>query len=657
MKRFLTAAIGLLVLAACNGGDGPTNNPTLTSISISPDGSTLTVGQTVTLSATGHMSDGGTSNVSATFTSQNQAVATVTAAGVVTAVSAGTAQIQAEYQGKTDLVTITVTGQVVNNCTPANTLNLAVGQSQVLAGAAGANICLGAGGANAEYTVMPHFTTPASASLALSVQASGGVVAVTGPPNPSLAVPTRFSAAFAAARAAARDRGRSFHVDLRERTARAMVGHVAGAQRWYRERKTLRRNVQGAPPALGALLQINVSQSFCTNIDYRTGRVVAIGNRAVVVEDTANPKPGFTTEDFENIAATFDTLVYPVAVANFGEPQDIDDNDRVIIFYTRAVNELTPVGQNFIVGGFFYGRDLFPHQAGNGFPACEGSNVGEMFYMLAADPTGVVNGHVRTVESVLEGTIATVAHEFQHLISASRRLFVIGAGGTSWSEDAFLNEGLSHIAEELLFYRASGLGPRQNIDYPTITANQQRIDAANTYQIQNIGRFLEFLEDPEGNSVYDDDDDLATRGGSWAFLRYAADRRNGNDAELWFNLVNTDLTGLANLQSTLAIDPRIWVRDFNVSLYADDAVAGVPPEYRQPSWDHRSIYSGIPAIGGYPLRVRPLAAGATVNVTLVGGSASFLRVGVAANGQARVDVLSGGVAPPNGASVVVLRTK
>ena len=113
---------------------------------------------------------------------------------------------------------------------------------------------------------------------------------------------------------------------------------------------------------------------------------------------------------------------------------------------------------NYIVGGFFYGRDLFPLQAGNGFPACAGSNYAEMFYMLAPDPAGPVNGNARSTAYVRNSTLGVVGHEFQHLISASRRLYVVqGVGGTDWSEDAWLNEGLSHIAEELLFYHRAQL--------------------------------------------------------------------------------------------------------------------------------------------------------------------------------------------------------
>ncbi len=87
---------------------------------------------------------------------------------------------------------------------------------------------------------------------------------------------------------------------------------------------------------------------------------------------------------------TFDTLVDPVDRAAFGTPSDIDNNGHVILFFTRAVNELTPPGALGVTLGFFFPRDLYPKTAAPG--PCAGSNVAEMFYLLVPDTGGVVNG-------------------------------------------------------------------------------------------------------------------------------------------------------------------------------------------------------------------------------------------------------------------------
>src|SRR5204863_8605906 len=101
-----------------------------------------------------------------------------------------------------------------------------------------------------------------------------------------------------------------------------------------------------------------------------------------------------------------------------------------------------------------------------------GSNFAEMFYLIVPDPSGTINGNVRTKAEVTQSSISVLAHEYQHLINAARRLYINDAEDF---EEVWLNEGLSHIAEELLFYRTAGLQPRSNIDATTITASQTRI--------------------------------------------------------------------------------------------------------------------------------------------------------------------------------------
>src|SRR6185503_13877406 len=151
-----------------------------------------------------------------------------------------------------------------------------------------------------------------------------------------------------------------------------------------------------------------------------------------------------------------------------------DHNGREVIFFTRAVNELTQPNSGEVIAGFFIPRDLYPQTSTRTFKACAGSNVGEMVYMQVPDPRGVVNGNPESVSEVRQFTVATLAHEFQHLINASRRLYVNKTRDAQ--EDTFLNEGLSHIAEELLFYRESGLSPLQNIDVTALRQNSATVN-------------------------------------------------------------------------------------------------------------------------------------------------------------------------------------
>jgi hypothetical protein len=275
--------------------------------------------------------------------------------------------------------------------------------------------------------------------------------------------------------------------------------------------------------ATSQTLTLNANaENACDIPDNRQGRVVAVSANAIAVEDLANPQGEFTQADYQQILAEYEQFVHPVDVLNFGQPSDIDTNGRSIIFFTIAVNDLTPDNSTTgFVAGFFFARDLFPKDPAPGLGECNTSNVAEMFYMLAPDANGT-RGNKFDAAFVKRITAGTIAHEFQHLINASRRIYV------STSAEAFeatwLDEGLAHIAEELVFYEASGLGPRQNIDLARVRSSQQAADATNKFMVANLGRFRAYLQETAAQSPYDDDDDLETRGAAWSFLRYAADR-------------------------------------------------------------------------------------------------------------------------------------
>jgi hypothetical protein len=356
--------------------------------------------------------------------------------------------------------------------------------------------------------------------------------------------------------------------------------------------------------------------SACDVFSERSGRVVAIGSGAVVVSDVDNPSNGFSTFDFQSFAERFDDLIAPSDTAAFGAPSDLDANRRVVIFFTRAVNEETPPGANFYVGGYFWVGDLLPRAQ------CAQSNEGEIFYMLVPDPGGVVNGNRFSTSFVRGVTVGTLGHEFEHLINAGRRIYVNGAPG---SEEVWLDEGLAHIAEELLFYRSTTISPRQNVDLERIYSTTATTAAMNAYVFPNMLRFIEFLRAP-GASAIAAGDDLGSRGASWAFLRYAADRRNGDDRQFFHALVNSRTSGLRNLAEVLGEDPLEWMHDWNVSVFSDDM--GVPTEDRfsQPSWNFRALVPPLLTAKNYPLQVLQPAAGEELRVRLTGTGTAFVRL-------------------------------
>src|SRR5206468_4119204 len=192
-----------------------------------------------------------------------------------------------------------------------------------------------------------------------------------------------------------------------------------------------------------------------------------------------------------------------------------------------------------VVEGFFNPRDLFPRTgAPNQF--CSESNLAEMFYVIVPDPNGTINGNVRTVAQVRRDSPGVIGHEYQHLINAGHHI----NNNANDFEEVWLNEGLSHIAEELLYYKASGLTPRQNIDATSVRSSQQRVDAVNNYQLSNLGRYTTFLDAPSTTSPYAPNDSLKTRGATWGLLRYLADHQGTGDGIVWKQLVDSPTTGI-----------------------------------------------------------------------------------------------------------------
>ena len=131
-----------LVLAGCQPSTKTANSePTLESIAVAPSAPTLTISGSQALTVTGTFSDSSTLDLTsgATFNSDNSAVATVSAAGVVTAVNsagpstAGVAHIAVAAGGKTATATVTVSPPaLVSIAVAPKGVPLFVGGSQAL---------------------------------------------------------------------------------------------------------------------------------------------------------------------------------------------------------------------------------------------------------------------------------------------------------------------------------------------------------------------------------------------------------------------------------------------------------------------------------------------------------------------------------------------
>jgi Big-like domain-containing protein len=530
---------------------------------------------------------------------------------------------------------------------PTGVLDLAVGQVAILSGAAAAEFCVRGGAGGAEFTAIPFYSDLSAAAIRLSIF-SGGTTNIVAP-----TAATAIRNLVGAQRMTTPQPDPNFESRLRQVSERDLTPMMAAAR--AAQRKNHRLNLM-AMPQVGDVIQLNTNSSAtCSNATMKPARVAAITQRAIVVADMANPPDGFTDTDYQYFGTAFDTLVYSVDTQNFGDPSDIDGNQRVVLFFTRAVNELTPPNQNFFVGGFFSSRDLFPTTGTPTLEGCAASNVAEMFYLLVPDPAGAINQNVRTADFVRGLTIGVLAHEFQHLINASRRLYI---SNSRTFEDVFLDEGLSHIAEELVFYRSSGLTPGQNISYETTQSSPSLLAAFNQFGAANMRRFHEYLLNPTTNSPYADNATIATRGATWSFLRYAADRKGGSESALWLQLANppVGVHGMNNLSRVFGADLQLWIRDWATANYADDLVPDIESQDTDPSWNFRSVISGMNE-NQFGLPTVKLDPANVTGISIRDGSAGYLRFGVPAGGVGGGRVASRAGDMPASVSLSIIRTK
>jgi len=577
-----------------------------------------------------------------TWAASDQSKATVDANGLVTAVAAGTTNITATSEGKTGTAQVTVSP----SCNTGNALQLAVGGMHTLTAAEKAFLCLGGGASASEYVLIPFNST--------NVAASTTQIQVTGTNTSAIQPGSLFSIqtnrVIGLRQNTKKTLVKSFEWSFRERERRDLASAFASVRAIPRPRSAplsprFLTNIP-ANPTVGTIVQINgnLSGNACTAPKVLRGAtVIAVLNKTIVLSDVTSPAGGFTNQEMIDFGTAFDTLGYGLDTLNFGAPTDIDGNGRVAILFTPSVNSI-PAPAGAVVGGLFAGRDLEP------VTTCVASNEGEMFYMPVPDPNQTINGNYADKTEVGRAILPTLVHEFQHLINAGRRQYINNA---PTAEEIWLNEGLSHIAEELLYYRISGNTPASNIDLTVIQSSQAQIDAINTYQFDNLVRAGLYMRAPETNSPYGQTDLLEMRGAIWQLLRYSADRKGGVETNTWKALVNTTASGQANFNAVFG-NIITNARDWAVAQFADDAGLGLAANFTNPSWNFRSV---LPVIfPPYPLLTHSLAS-TPVTLTLYGGGAAYLRFSVAANTPAIVSGNASGQPVPSAIDFILLRTQ
>ena len=659
MRRLAASLLAISTfVSACSDGPTEPSPTTVTSIVIGAPSPSMQVGTTMTATARLINSKGDeVTSKTPTWASSSPAVATVDQGGVITAVAPGTVTITAQADKAKGTLPLTVD---VDRC--VNPLSLAVGQVSVLSGPAAVScVTVAASPAASQLLfIAANASSTPNERPTISVSFQSGTTASLSPA--ASVVANGISAEFRqVSQSLERRDGIEDHIRQAEgRIVRAMsAGGRPSTESMERSAPGARPSLLKAAVALGDTVAYRVpdvlANDLCTTYFSVRGVVKAIGQKAQIAVDVNSAANGLTNADFTAIAAEFDNLIFKTDTSWFGAPTDINKDGRITILYTPEVNKFTPKGSNSYIGGFFWGGDLFTkadYAAASPPITCPQTNEQEIFYLLAADPTGVFSDPKSTA-LVRQSTRGTIAHEFQHMINQGIRQFNQNADPF---EVDWLNEGLSHFAEEAVGRASRQFGDFQSLSFTDIRAN---VDDYNAFFQQNLARFSTYLVRPDTTSPISSraDRDLPPRGAAWALLRYAADQYAPGNARTFFRrLVAGPNSSVTNLVQKAGVPFDQIISGWLVANYTDNlGITGLDNRYSYVSWNMRDAMAGVVG-GNYPLRVQ--SPGAPYTTTLQSGSGSYFlaqRTAGAPTATFRVQSTSGGNVDFPGARVYVVR--
>ena len=336
----------------------------------------------------------------------------------------------------------------------------------------------------------------------------------------------------------------------------------------------------------------DLTGNLCNDFANRTGIVKVVGTRGIWVGDAQNPINGFTNQDYQDLSDILDGAIFDADTAHFGAPSDLDLNDRVVIFVTKALNDASPFTLGFVSTG-----DVRTTQE------CASSNEAEIYYGKAP---GVVDNLDYPREDALDDAPALIAHEFAHVIQAGRR-FVVNQRNLFMS--VFMAEGQAILAQEVSGHAA--LGNTTGQDYGTNVA----FNSPNRWYTSGFldlafyfGRNTQAASTSVAGAPHEcgwlirEPDPCGGRalwyGVTFSLLRWLNDQLGpgfmGGGPDIQKALINNDKQGFANLEDVLGQPIEPLLAQWSAMLYVDGrSIPGLPAMLTLPSWNITGIYFSI----------------------------------------------------------------
>jgi hypothetical protein len=417
----------------------------------------------------------------------------------------------------------------------------------------------------------------------------------------------------------------------------------------------------------------------CVNGTPIDGVVRAVGNSFALVEHT-DAAGYFTPGDYDDMLSAIDGLVDIVDPAYFGDPADFDGNGRVIVFFSWEPNR---VGVPY--GGFVNPVDYA--DAGT----CPNSNEGEILWLSAPDPNGDAGPEPSEIDRLKTIVPGLVAHEYQHLLNLGQR-WVHGTGsyGDGTAEHQWLNEGMSHIAEEVTGLYALGGSTRANYGYAEMLSLDPDPLTFSIFLGLNFFRAVPYLQSPTSISSLTRqplrNDPAGVRAWAYLLLRWTADRfaaaspsgvLPGSAEDAFFRELATGgpthLTGVDNILRAINVvsgETPTWddvLSQYFAAPAVDDAHPSLPDKVQFRTWNLPRLYEELEVSpnfsGEYPLTPVGVESGASSTLTFDLGASTAQYFRLHAEG-ASPDMLVELTAPSGAnvsvgarARVIVVRTR
>jgi hypothetical protein len=192
------------------------------------------------------------------------------------------------------------------------------------------------------------------------------------------------------------------------------------------------------------------------------------------------------------------------------------------------------------------------------------------------------------------------------------------------AEEVWLNEGLSHIAEELgsRYYEAKFPPPAGRA-----TAEQIFPDSAGPFIAPQLLNAYVYLNATRNHSVtsYVGAGSIEERGASWLFCRWLGGQKGEG---IFRRLVQTSLVGIANVEAQAGESFGALFGDFSIALYADSIPglprSSVPTRFQFGDRQLRKLMAREATISGFgvpfPLPAFPLNVGGFVQSSMLPGT-------------------------------------